>query len=73
MARPKHKIKELEEEFRKMEIAGWDVTGGGRRHFKLKCPSACKCMLIVSTTPGGGNPLRVFTAQRARITCWKED
>jgi hypothetical protein len=71
--RPDHKDKEFENEFRKMERAGWTVDGGGNRHFKLKCPNDCKCMIVVSTTPGGRNPLRTFVAQRTRATCWKED
>jgi hypothetical protein len=56
-----------------MERAGWRIEGGGNRHFKLKCPNDCKCILVVASTPGGGNPLRVFTSQRHRSTCWKED
>lgn len=70
--RPKHKIKEIEREFRKMEKEGWEITKP--RHFKLKCPNDCKCILVASATPGGGNPLLVFTSQRARSSaCWKED
>lgn len=73
MPRLGHKIKEFEHEFRDMERAGWTVEGGGNSHFKLKCPNDCKCLLTVGTTPGGRNPLRTFTAQRNRVTCWKED
>ena len=73
MSRPKHKIKEIEQEFRKMEQADWVITGGGDRHYKLKCPEDCKCMLVAASTPGGRNPTLAFTAQRSRVTCWKEE
>lgn len=73
MSRNRHGVKEFEEEFKEMERAGWTVFGGGGSHFKLWCPNPCKCRITVATTPRGGNPLRVFTAQRHRSTCWKED
>lgn len=72
MPRPRHQDKDIEREFRLMEKSGWTCAKGGR-HFKLKCPNLCKCMLTVSSTPGGGHPLLVFTAQRRRQSCWKED
>lgn len=69
--RPKHKIKDIEREFKKMEKEGWTIVKTS--HYKLKCPNDCKCMIVVSSTPGGANPLLVFTAQRARTSpCWKE-
>lgn len=73
MPRPIHKVKEFEHELKRMERSGWTVTGGGNKHFKVKCPYDCKCMVTVGTTPSGRNPFRTFTTQRARATCWKED
>ncbi len=73
MSRPQHNRKDFEEQLKRMERAGWTVSGGGNKHFKCKCPGACKCLKTMATTPSNPNYLRDFKAQLRRQTCWKED
>ena len=73
MSRPRHRVKEYEELIKKAERDDWRVTGGGNKHFKLKCPNPCKCMQTVATTPSDPNKLRNLVTQLLRVTCWKED
>lgn len=73
MPRPRHRLKEYEAVLKRAEGKGWAVEGGGDKHFKLKCPNPCKCMLTMSTTPSNPNYLRNLLGQLGRVTCWKED
>ena len=72
MSRPRHRLGgEYEELLKEVEKEGWSVTGGGNKHFKLKCPNPCKCMKTMSTTPSNPNYLRDMRAQLRRATCWE--
>lgn len=73
MSRHRHSYGgEYEDLLKKAEKAGWNVDGGGNKHFKLKCPNACKCMQTMSTTPSGNNYLRNLKGQLKRATCWED-
>lgn len=78
MSRPRHNRPEYErflKQVERTEVNGkkWTVTGGGDRHFKVRCPSPCKCMTVVSTTPKRGHTMQTIKDQMRRFTCWRED
>jgi hypothetical protein len=72
MPRPRHRRKELEALLREAEQKGWTVSGGGNKHFKMKCGESCKCMITVATTPSNPNYPRNLTKQLGRATCWEK-
>lgn len=71
MLRPRHRVPELEEVLKEAERKGWTVSGGGNKHFKMKCPCPRKCMKTVSTTPSNVNYKRDLMGQLRRATCWE--
>lgn len=73
MARPKHKMGELEAVLRSAERQGWRVVGGGNRYFKMYCPCAAKHMKSVHCTPSGSNYTRNLLGELKRKTCWKDE
>lgn len=72
MSRPQHKDKDIEAIFKRSERIGWDVAGGGDRHFQMRCPEPCKHLVVVSGTPGSGNLKRTVMTQLKNDTCWEE-
>jgi len=73
VSRPRHAYGgDYETLLRTLEAAKWTVDGGGNKHFKLKCPNECKCMIMMATTPSGRYYLRNFKLQLKRVTCWEE-
>jgi hypothetical protein len=73
VTRPRHaKGGAYEDLLREAERAGWTVTGGGNKHYKLKCPNSCRCIKTMSTTPSNPNYLRNMRAQLHRVTCWED-
>lgn len=73
MSRKRHQTKEYEALFKRAERKDWEVTGGGNRHFKMKCPNGCKHLQVVSSTPGTRRDFLRTMTQLNNTTCWKED
>lgn len=73
MSRPRHNVPACERLLKEIERKDWRVTGGGSKHFKIWCLNPCKCMTVVSTTPGKRPNMQVLKAQLMRATCWEED
>lgn len=70
MSRDQHQNKEYRALFGEAEHQGWTIGRGGK-HYKMKCPNECKCMVIVSSTPSVRNGITVVRAQLKRSTCWE--
>lgn len=71
MPRHKHKMKEYEALFKLAEQRRWDVTGGGNKHFKMKCPNKCKCLQIVGSTPSTKRDFVMTVTHLRNATCWE--
>jgi hypothetical protein len=63
-----HVEKEFRDLFRQAEAQGWTITRG--KHFKMKCPNTCKCMVIVGSTPSSSGMVLTL-GQLKRATCWE--
>lgn len=72
MSRPRHKDKDIESIFRESERMDWKVTGGGDKHFEMRCPAPCRHLVVVSGTPRSGNLKRTVMTQLKNHTCWEE-
>lgn len=72
MSRPRHNNSDHERLLKEAERREWRITGGGNRHFKMWCPSPCKCMVTISTTPSTRQSMRQTMSQLKRATCWED-
>lgn len=73
VSRPRHKHGEYERFITEMEGKGWNATGGGNSHYKVKCPGKCLCVMIISTTPRSrSGTFAIMQRQRTNKTCWED-
>jgi len=73
VARPKHRMPELEAVLRSAERQKWRVTGGGNKYFKMYCPCPAKHKKSVHCTPSDPNYKRHLLNELGRKTCWKDE
>lgn len=54
------------------ERQGWTVTGGGMRHFKIRCPHRCHCLAVLASSSSNQLAVRRALTYLRSKTCWKE-
>ena len=72
MPRPKHRHPDGETILRSLESQGWTLTGGGKQHFRAKCPCG-QHMKSIHTTPSDPNYYRKLRTRLKNHTCWTDD
>lgn len=67
------RYKETRVLIKEAQSRGWTILGGGRRHFKLRCPNPCRCAHVVSSSTSDVRALANARAFLKSKTCWNGD
>lgn len=67
-ARPSDK--QTRELFRQAAERGWTVTGGGMRHYSMRCPNPCRCAHVVSASTSNRWAWVKMQTKLNNHTCW---